>query len=147
MKIILLEDVERIGKRGDVVDVKPGYGRNYLIPKKLAFLHTDSNLRRFEEFKKIIELRNSRERRVALKLKEELESLSLTFPVQAGEDGKLFGAVTNIDIEGLLAKEGYKIDRKNVILEDPIKELGVYSIRILLHPEVEGTVKLWVVSK
>jgi len=147
MKIILIRDIERLGKKGTVVDVRPGYGRNYLIPTKSAFLYTASNFKRFEQLKYQEELKKGKERREALKAKEQLESLSLTFPVQAGEDGKLFGAVTNIAIGELLEKEGYSIDRKNILLEEPIRELGVYSIKVLLNPEVECTLKIWVVSK
>jgi large subunit ribosomal protein L9 len=147
MKIILLKDVAGLGKEGDIVEVKPGFARNKLIPSKLALRLTDSNLRRLKEIQKIQNVREGKEKREAAKLKESIEALSLTIPVQAGEDGKLFGAVTNMDIEEMLIKEGYAIDRKNILLEDPIKELGVYSVEALLHSEVRATLKVWVVSK
>ncbi|MCK4352592.1 50S ribosomal protein L9 [candidate division WOR-3 bacterium] len=147
MKIILLQDTEKLGKRGDIVDIKPGYARNYLLPNKIALYYSPSNLRKFEEQKKIEEVRGNKKKREALGSKEMLESLSLTFPVQAGEDGKIFGAVTNINIAELLTKEGCEIDKKNILLKEPIKELGVYSVKVLLNSGVEATIKLWVVSK
>ncbi len=147
MKIVLLKSVERLGEKGNVIDVKPGYARNYLIPSGLALFHTSSNLKRFEELNRIEAIRKGKKKKEAIQLKEKLEALSLTFPVQAGEDGKLFGAITNIDIEIALAKEKYQIDKKNILLSEPIKELGVYSIEVSLHPEVKATVKFWVVNK
>lgn len=147
MKIILLKEVEGLGKRGDMVEVRPGYARNKLVPNKLALVYNESNLRRVKEMEKIETVKKEKEKREARKLKEALESLSLTIPVQAGDDGKLFGAVTNIDIEEVLTREGYKIDKKNILLEHPIKELGVYPIEVLVHPEVKVVLKLWVVSK
>lgn len=147
MKVILLKEVERLGKRGDVVEVKPGYARNKLVPNRLALIHNESNFRRFKEMEKMENVKKEKAKKEATKLKEVIEGLSLTIPVQAGEDGKLFGAVTNIDIEEALAKEGYKIDKKDILLEEPIKELGVYSIEVLCHPEVKAILKVWVVSK
>lgn len=147
MKVILLREIERLGKRGDVVEVKAGYARNKLIPNKFALMYNESNLGRFKEIEKIETVKKKREKREATILKEVIESLSLTIPVQAGEDGKLFGAVTNIDIEETLSREGYKIDKRNILLEEPIKELGVYSIEVVTHPDVKATLKLWVVSK
>lgn len=146
MRLILLNDIGRLGKWGDVVDVKPGYGRNYLIPNKLALLYTQGNLHKFEHLKKMAEVRLGKTQKTALQLKERLESISLTFPAQAGEDGKLFGSVTNIDLQELLANEGIVLERKNIILE-PIKELGVYSVKVLLQEGIEAIVKLWVVNK
>lgn len=147
MKVLLLKEVENLGKEGDIVEVKDGYARNKLVPNKLALIYTDSNLRRFKEINKTETVKKEKEKRGATTLKEKLESISMTIPVQAGEDGKLFGAVTNIDIEEMLTKEGYEIDKKDILLEEPIKELGVYSIELLLHPKVNATLKLWVVSK
>lgn len=147
MKLILLRDIDRLGKRGDKVEVANGYGRNYLIPKGLALALTPENLKKFEYEEKKLKYRLERAKREAEHLKEKLKKLSLTVAVQAGEDDKLFGAVTNMDIEEALSREGYNIDRKKIKLEEPIKELGVYTIKIALHPEVEAELKLWVVSK
>lgn len=147
MEIILLADIDRLGKRGDRIEVANGYGRNYLIPKGLALTLTSGNLKKFEQEEKRLKYRIERTKREAERLKEKLKKLSLTIAVQAGEDDKLFGAVTNMDIEQALSREGYNIDRKKIKLEEPIKELGVYTIKIVLHPEVEAELKLWVVSK
>ena len=147
MKVILLKEVERLGKVGEMVEVKTGYARNKLIPNKLALIYTEANFKKFKEIEKIAEVKIEKKKREVTKIKEKLEALSLTIPVQAGEDNKLFGAVTNIDIEEVLAKEGYKIDKKDIVLDEPIRELGVYSIEILLHSEIKAMVKVWVVSK
>lgn len=147
MKIILLKDVDRLGKRGDKIEVAKGYGRNYLIPKGLALTLTTGNLKKFEHEEKKLRYAMEKTKREAGHLKEKLKKLSLTIAVQAGEDDKLFGAVTNMDIEQALSREGYNIDRKKIKLEEPIKELGVYTIKMALHPEVEAELKLWVVSK
>lgn len=147
MKIILLQNVDRLGNKGDVVEVKPGYARNYLIPRGYAFLYTTANIKKLEELNRIKAVREEKKKRELVKLKDRLNELSLTLAVQAGEDGKLFGAVTNIDVAELLAKEGYNIDKRDILLDEPIKELGVYTIDVILHPEVKAQVKLWVVSK
>ena len=147
MKIVLLKSVAKLGERGIVANVKRGYARNYLIPKGFALMHTSSNLKMFEELNRIEIIRKGKKKKEAIQIKEKLEALSLTFPVQAGEDGKLFGAVTNMDIEAALAKEKHQIDKKNILLPEPIKELGIYSVKISLHPKVNATVKLWVVNK
>ncbi len=147
MKIILLQSIEKLGEKGDAIDVKPGYARNYLIPNGVALLHTPSNLKKFDELKRVEAIKKGKREKEAIKLKEKLEALSLTFPVQAGEDGKLFGAITNIDIESAFAKEGYQIDKKDILLSEPIKELGVYSVEVVLNPKIKATVKLWVVNK
>ena len=147
MKVILLREVESLGKKGEVVEVKPGYARNRLIPNKIALIHNESNLRVFGEINKSEIIRIEKERKGVIDLKDKLEALSLTIPVQAGEDGKLYGAVTNIDIEEMLNKEGYNIDKREILLADPIKELGVYSVEVQLHPEIKATLKVWVVTK
>jgi large subunit ribosomal protein L9 len=147
MKIILLKEIEGLGKRGELIDVKAGYARNKLIPRKFALPYNKSNFRIFKEIERIENIRKNKEKKIALQKKEKIESLSLAISVQAGEDGKLFGAVTNIDIEKALLREGCEIDRKNILLKEPIKELGVYSIEISLHPEVKATLKAWIVSK
>ena len=147
MKVILLKEVERLGKIGETVEVKPGYARNKLIPSKLALIYSDANFKKFKEVEKIVEIRKEKKKREVMRMKEKIEALSLTIPVQAGEDNKLFGAVTNIDVEEVLAKEGYKIDKKDILLDEPIRELGVYSIEILLPSEIKAMVKVWVVSK
>lgn len=146
MKVILLKDMNGLGKIGDIVDVKKGYGRNFLIPRKLALLYTKAAEAIFKELQNQETLRKEKIKKSALKLKERLETLSLTMCVHAGEDGKIFGSVTNKDISELLKKEGYEIDKKNILIAEEIRELGVYSVDIDLHPEIKAKVKVWVVS-
>lgn len=147
MRIILLEDFEGVGSRDDIVEVKDGYARNYLIPRGKAVEATPENIKRWEYRKKLFELKRDREEEEAKRLKEKLEALSLTAVVNAGEDERLFGAVTSHTIEELLKHEKFQIDRKKIILPEPIKQLGVYTIPIKLTHEVEAKVKLWVVKE
>jgi large subunit ribosomal protein L9 len=147
MKIILKEDIPSIGKRGDIVNVSDGYGRNYLIPKKLAFLATTNNIKAFENEKKNKEKKLLKVKKEALNLASKIESFSLTINVKVGEGDKLFGSVTSKDIEERLKKEGINIDKKDIILDEPIKALGVYSIPIRIHSEVHAKLKLWVVKE
>jgi large subunit ribosomal protein L9 len=147
MEIILLKDVVRLGSRGDLVRVADGYGRNYLIPKGLALRATPGNLRRFEEEKRIENVRGSKLKRGAETLAKSLEELSLTAVVKVGEDDKLFGSVTAKDIADLLEKEGFEIEKRQVDLVEPIRELGVFQVPIDLHPDVEAKVKVWVVKE
>lgn len=147
MQVILLEDVERLGRKGETVKVARGYARNYLIPKKLALLDTPGNRKAFKNLKVVEKVRTTREKREAEIIASRLETVSLTAVVQAGEDDKLFGSVTSKDISELLAKEGFETDKKEILLEEPIKKLGVYTVGVKVHPEVDAKVKLWVVRK
>ena len=147
MKVILRKDIEKLGNAGDIVTVKDGYARNYLLPRGLAVPATPGNLRAIEEEKKLAELRANREKRAAEKLAEKLNSVSVTATVSVGEEDKIFGAVTTQMIADLLKEKGYDIDRRKIHLEEPIKALGIYDVPIKLHPEVEATVKVWVVRE
>ncbi len=147
MEVILLEHVPGLGERGDVVSVKDGYARNYLIPRKLAVPNTPSMRRMFENERKFDAKREARRKEAAEKMKEELEKLSLTIEAKVGEEGKLFGSVTSKDIEEELKKHKFIVDRKQIELPETIKQIGVYDIKIKLHPEVTATVKLWVVEE
>jgi len=147
MEIILLKDVEKMGKIGDVVKVKDGFARNYLIPEGIAIIDNESNKKRVKHLVSSANKKVYKAKEDAEGLSEELSKLSLTISVKAGEEDKLYGSVTNSDIEKLLKKEGYEIDHKMIIVEEPIKKLGVYDIRIKLHSEVYGAVKLWVVKE
>ncbi len=147
MKIILRKDVERLGKRGEIIEVKGGYARNYLIPKGLAYPATDSYIRIFQEEEKIKKMKEMKKERDALKMKKQLEKVSLTVKVKASEDGKLFGSVSTKQIEELLQEKGFKIDKHNILIEEPIKEVGVYTIKVKLHPKVIANLKIWVVSE
>jgi large subunit ribosomal protein L9 len=147
MKVILLEDIEKLGKEGEVVNVAPGYARNFLLLKKKALVSTPGNMKKFKEIRRIKDTRYKRSKEVAEKLAEKLNELSITAVAKAGENEKLFGSVTAHDIVELLQKEGYEIDKKKININEPIKSLGVYTISINLHAEVEANIKLWVVSE
>lgn len=146
MDVILLENVARLGEKGAVVRVANGYARNYLFPKDLAVKNTPANARRFEQVEKQAQIKEDRLRTEAEGLAEKLEGVSCTAAVQAGEDDKLFGSVTANDIANLLKAQGIEIDRRKIMLEEPLKSLGVYIVPIKLHAEIEAKVKVWVVK-
>ena len=147
MKVILKSDVERLGKTGDVVNVAVGYARNYLFPQGKALEASARNMEVIEVEKKNIAKTQERKKLESEALAEKLEQLSLTISKQAGENDKLFGTVTAMEIAGALEKEGQVIDKRKIILEEPIKTLGIYSIPIRLHAEVTAQVKVWVVKE
>jgi large subunit ribosomal protein L9 len=140
MKVILREDVEKLGKAGEVVKVADGYGRNYLIPRQMAVPANVRNLKALEHDRRVIEARAKKSRKAAESLAGKLESVALTIPAKAGEEGKLFGAITSRDIAEALEKAGVPVDRKSVLLPDPIKQLGDYKVKVKagtdLHPEI-----------
>jgi large subunit ribosomal protein L9 len=147
MQVILRDRIENLGNAGDVVDVKPGYGRNYLIPKGLAYEASPANVRRLEaeraaQGRKDAEtLNEARERAAAI------EGVSLTFHARAGQEGKLFGSITSADIADKLAEQGVQIDRRTIELDEPIKALGVTSVPVRLHPQVRPEIKVWVIAE
>ncbi|MCU0607631.1 MAG: 50S ribosomal protein L9 [Candidatus Edwardsbacteria bacterium] len=147
MKVILTQDIPTLGKRTDVVEVKPGFARNYLIPQGKALPASDANLKRLQQSIKHDDLKQNRNKGKAEELAKKLAEVSCTATVQAGEDDKLFGSVTAADIAGLLAAQGLEIDKRRIALEEPIKKLGVYNIPIKLHQDVEAIIKLWVVRQ
>jgi large subunit ribosomal protein L9 len=130
MKVILREDVEKLGKAGDVVKVADGYGRNFLIPRQLAVLANVRNLKTLDHDKRGIEARVKKALKSAESLSSKLSSVTLTIPAKAGEEGKLFGAITSRDIAEALEKAGVPVDRKMVQLPDPIKHIGDYKIKV-----------------
>lgn len=140
MKVILREDIETLGKAGDIIKVADGYGRNFLIPRKLAVPADVRNLKALEHERKGIEARAKKARKTAESLSEKLASLTLTIPAKAGEEGRLFGAITSRDIAGALAMAGVEIDRRLILLEEPIKQVGDYRVKVraggTLVPEV-----------
>ena len=147
MRIVLREDVEKLGTRGDVVTVADGYARNYLLPQKMAFLATGENLKRVEKEKKVFKLRLIQERDDAQLLAEKMASISCTIVKKAGEEETLYGSVTSADIASALEKEGILMDKRKVLLAEPIKALGIYTVPVKLHPEVDAAVKVWVVRE
>lgn len=147
VEVILKKDVVDVGHAGELVNVRPGYARNYLIPQGLALLATEGNRRRFEEERRQIEQSAEREREAARVLAERIEEQSLTFSVRAGEEGRLFGSVTSADIAEQLEQAGIAVDRRLIRLDEPIKELGVYDVPVRLHADVQPEVKVWVVAE
>ncbi len=147
MKIILREDVDHVGKMGDLVTVKDGYARNYLLPRDMAAPATDRNVRALEHQKRLIDGKRKKERVAAEELVKRLASIPLTFPMQAGEDDKLFGAVTSKDIAEALAAKDFVVDRRKIVLEKPIKALGTFTVSIKLSSEITGEVAVSVVKQ
>ena len=146
VQLILSEDVPNLGRPGDVVKVRAGYARNYLLPRRLAVEANSKNLRAFEHQKSMAMRRREANKELALKLKQQLEALTLTIGANAGEEGKLFGSVTNIDIERSLRERGFDIERRKILLAEPIKQLGEFTVPVRLDPEVEAGVKLTVAA-
>ncbi len=147
MKVILIEDVKNKGDAGQIIDVKTGFARNYLIPQSLAYKATDANIKiydreKVQKVKKIEQLKTE-----AKNLKTEIEKISLTVVAKVGDDGKLFGSVTSHTISDLLKEKGYDYNHRKIFLDEAIKELGVYEAKIELVHGVEATVKVWVVKE
>ncbi len=145
MRVILRTDIEKLGKLGDVVEVKPGYARNYLLPKRLAMPATESNLKIFEQEKKKLEEKLNAERFQAKELAEKLEKEVIEIPVRVGEGDKLYGSVTSSNIVELLKEKGFEIDRKKIEMDKPIRALGEYKIPVKLYPGVVATLNISVV--
>jgi large subunit ribosomal protein L9 len=142
VEIILREDVPNLGKTGDVVRVRPGYARNFLLPRGLAIEASRGNLRQLEHQKRVIAAKADRERKAAEAAAARLEGLTLHVRARAGEEGRLFGSVTNLDVERLLAEQGHVVDRRRIALEEPIKQVGAYPIVVHVGRGVQATVQL-----
>jgi large subunit ribosomal protein L9 len=142
MEVILKEDVENLGHRGDVVNVAEGYGRNFLLPRKLAIEATKGNCTVIEEMKSAAQRRAVRDRADAEGLAKQLEEVKLTFLRKTGEHDHLFGSVTSSDIAGELEARGFTIDRRKIQLDDSIKNLGEFEVPVKLHREITGNVKV-----
>jgi large subunit ribosomal protein L9 len=147
MQVILLENIPSLGKAGDQIKVSDGYGRNYLIPKKKAMLATDKSLKVIEHQKRQVQQSLEKAKRDAEKMAQHIATLSCTFAKTIGESGKLFGSVTSMDIENYLKENGMEVDRKKISLEEPIKNIGMFTVPIKLHPEVTAHLKVWVVQE
>lgn len=147
MKIILRQDHQKLGKIGDVVDVKDGFARNFLLPRNIGYQATAGNMRTLEEAKLQQSRLLGKESTRAQKLAAELEKTSITLKMKVGEDERLFGTVTSQMIADALAEKGFTIDKRIIEIEEPIKALGIYSVGLKLHPEVETKVKVWVVRE
>lgn len=147
MKVILIENIENIGRRGEIKEVANGLARNHLLPKKMAVEATPGNVKVWEKKLKSIKEKDAKILEDARELGEKLDSVSMEIPVKAGEEGKIFGSVTSQHIADKLNEQGYEISKKDVLLEDPIKTLGTHSVDIRLHPEVKVDITVNVVSE
>lgn len=146
MQVILLEDIDRVGKKGSIINVSDGYARNFLLPKKKAVEATPVNKKRLDEELKHAEARLEKEKEVLLALAGKINNASVAIAQKVGEGDRLFGSVTAMDIVDALAKEGIHIDKKKIHLENPIKELGAFTVPIKLHPEITAELKVKVVK-
>ena len=147
MKVILLSDQRHLGKRGEVVEVKPGYGRNYLLPQGLALEASDANLKYFAQQRTKIDARHLREREAAQEVANRLAGLSIVIPKRVGETQTLYGSVTAGDVAEFLEAKGFTIDRRRIDLEGGIKTVGDHPVRVELHPEVVAEVTVTVVPE
>ena len=146
MQIILTTDIPSLGDAGDLVEVKPGYGANYLIPQGLALPATSSNKNQIEHQRRAISARIARDRKDAESISEKLSQVSVTITRLVGDDDKLFGSVRTKDIADALRDQGFEVDRRKIVLETPIKALGVYDVPVKVHRDVIAQIKLWVVA-
>jgi large subunit ribosomal protein L9 len=142
MKLILKENIENLGHIGDIVKVAPGYGRNYLLPKGLAIVANEKNQKAIEHAKRHLEYKKNKVLEEAKAIAAKIEAITITLSHQAGEEGKLFGSVTNMDLAEHLKANGLEIDRKKIVLAEPIKQIGEYSINVKVHPEVTAAFKV-----
>ncbi len=147
MKVILRKNFDQLGKIGDLVDVKEGYARNFLLPRNIAYLATEGNLRSLEEEKKQLAKKDAKDLEDSQQLSSELENVSITIPVKVGEEDKIFGTVTTQMIADSLKEKGYEIDKRKIEINEPIKSLGIYSVNVKLHQNVNAVVKTWVVRE
>jgi large subunit ribosomal protein L9 len=147
MEVILNKDVDRIGKAGQVIKVKDGFARNFLLPNGLAVPLTSANVKQLEQGKQQKIERLEKIKQEAAGLKEKLERLSLTIPVLTHEDDKLYANITSQDLAVALEEEGFAIDRNLIALDEPIKSLGIYEVPVNLHPEIPAKIKVWIVKK
>jgi len=147
MEIILRQAVENLGKPGDVVKVKNGYARNYLLPHNLAYEATPGNLKRIQQERARLEAAENQRRGSAQEVATKLEQVSLTFSARVGDEGKLFGSVTASDIAQQLEQQGYHIEKRQIDLHEPIKSLGVYRVPVRLHADVKPEIRVWVIKQ
>ncbi|HEU4366473.1 MAG TPA: 50S ribosomal protein L9 [Candidatus Krumholzibacteria bacterium] len=147
MEVILLDAIPKLGNRGEMVKVKPGYARNYLFPRKLALPASEANRRVFHETERTLIKRDMQAMEAARAQAGKLAGAACTITVQVGEEDKLYGSVTSLDIVRHLEEKGYEVDRRQIMLEEPIKQLGEYTVNVRLHREVMAPVKVSVVKE
>ncbi|UFS68890.1 50S ribosomal protein L9 [Geomonas sp. RF6] len=142
MQVILKENVENLGHIGDIVKVAPGYARNYLLPKGFAIEATEKNAKALAHAKRHLEYKKNRVLEGAKQLAAKIEAITISVAHQAGEDGRLFGAVTNIELAEQLKAQGVEVDRKRIVLDEPIKQVGDFTAVVKIHPEVSANLKV-----
>jgi large subunit ribosomal protein L9 len=149
VKVILREDVPKLGEAGEIVSVKAGFARNFLLPQELAYEATEASVRRLEQERERAEQRARRDYLEARRQASRLEDLSLTFHARAGEESKLFGSITTADIADRLKEQGldFEVDRRQIDMDEPLKSLGVFNVPVRLHPEVRPEIKVWVIKE
>jgi large subunit ribosomal protein L9 len=147
MEVILRQAIENLGNPGDIVTVKPGYARNYLLPRGLAYEATPGNLKRIAAERQRLEAAENNRRDAAKDLAKRIEEVSLTFSARVGEEGKLFGSITATDIANQLEAQGVQVEKRQIDLHEPIKTLGVFRIPIRLHADVRPEVRVWVIKQ
>jgi len=147
MKILLKEDVSNLGSIGDVVNVANGYARNYLLPRNLAVEANPKNVKQFEHVKRVVAVKAEKVKKERMSLAERLSGMRLNFVSKAGEDGKLFGSITSMDIQKALGDQGVEIDRKKIIVEPPIKRVGEHRVSVKLHADITAEVQVEVVRE
>jgi len=147
MKVILVKDVPDLGEEGDIKEVAIGYARNYLFPKGLVVEDTPFNRNKLKERRKSIELIKVKKREEAQELAEQLASLSINITAAAHDNDKLFGAIHEVDIQKALEAQGYTVEKKNILMEEPIKNLGVYKVTVKIYENIRAELKIWVVKE
>lgn len=147
MEIILSQDVSPLGKVGDVVKVKEGYARNFLFPKKLAYAATPANLKKIEQVEKKRKAEYDKQKNEAENFAEKLSKVSCTVNVEVNDLDKLYGAISEAEIAKAIEAEGLTVDKKDIVIEKPIEELGIFEVGVKLHPEVTAKVRVWVTKK
>lgn len=147
MKVILRRNIDKLGKIGDIVTVKDGYARNYLLPRSLAYFAKDGMMKRIEVEKKQYLKHVEKMKTAAEELAVKISDIQLSIPMKVGEESKLYGSVTNQMVANELAEKGFTIEKKYIIIEEPIKTLGVFDVKVKLHPEVSTNIKVWVIDE
>lgn len=147
MKVILRKDLVNLGDMGEIVNVRDGYARNYLIPRDYAYFASESAIKRLEIEKQHRSKKLAKEKGAAEILAANLSEVQVSIAMKVGEEGKLYGSVTNTMIAQELSQKGYEVDKRNIIIEDSIKTLGVFDAKVKLHPEVTANIKVWVISE
>ncbi len=145
MKVILQEEVANLGTTGEVVEVADGYGRNYLLPRSLAVLADERNTRRLDHQRRLAAARQSKVLAAAKELAAKISGTAVSIKRQAGAEDKIFGSVTNQDVQEALAAQGVEVDRRNIVLSEPIRNIGVFQVPVKVHRDVEASVKVYVI--